>query len=547
MLTLPDPPVQSPLSIARRPVLRQTPLAEEMGVHLRRGLEMSPIGQAIENLSLPEAERAPDTVASRPTIRRSIGRRVDFMDEESYRASPFFRDGVEWDQRMTPERAEALADIVDKRNYRQSLIERSPGGAGRAVMGFGAALVGAAPDPINYVPFFGPAARALAVARLGPIGGRVTIGSAEGAFGAAIASPFVASEINKKGGNIGAGDVAMDIVLSAILGGTFGAGAGLISKAQTAKALRTAGAKRETLALQEAIEDIADDVPVDVRGLTMLSRSLPDAVARPEVRLLPDAIEGRRLPDALPRARLQSAEEAVPQDSNVGAGADQTVARQFRKVVSARQQELGPGQSINQDAISREGALVGERVRQRSDLPPARPRSSTDFAAGRNALIRRVQDERTRFMLDLATRDQKARAAIAQQAGEARAEVGADVGGRPSGGRGAFIHPAAREAMADARLSDVTERPHADPSEIPFREAADKAVTARVTDRPDYADVKAETLAEPELLEIEEMRKAGELDATDEALMRQADEVDEAAEKYAIGYETLAGCVVRHG
>jgi hypothetical protein len=83
--------------------------------------------------------------------------------------------------------------------------------------------------------------------------------------------------------------------------------------------------------------------------------------------------------------------------------------------------------------------------------------------------------------------------------------------------------------------------------DIPFYAEGNAALKARATERTDYADIKPESMAEPEMLEIDEMRKAGELDEVDEAMMREADEIAEAAENYAVSYETLAGCVVRHG
>ena len=564
MLTLPESPLQSPLTIARRPVLRETPLGEELGARTRQAFEESLIGQAIEDASLPEAPRA--ITSTQAEARSKVGKRVGYMSEESYKASPLFREGVEWDERMTPERAEALAEIVDKRNYRNSLIERSPGGFTRGVLGFGASLVGAAPDPVNYVPIFGPAARAVAVARLGRIGGRVALGAGEGAIGAALVSPYVAQNINRKGGDIGAADVAMDIALSAVLGGAFGAGAGVIDRRRAARALRQDGARREVEALAKAAEDLADDLPVDVRGLQAsradFSARLKTAASRLEGGRLAEEIElpstqvltrtGREVThngpmDLVTWLRSQQGLQDSGGELRARDLTEKTKARAGIDYVG-REAQYGPlvdnekGMTLDDaalraweagyfpDKVDRPTpddllAAIDETVAAGGDLDRRR------FAQGDMDVIDRLRQRRDEADIVAENAEMEAQAA-AWGGDELPAEIADD--------------PAEVTARGEADLDFAIEA-ETPIEDIPYFREADAEIKARATERSDFAGVSRETESDPILMEIDQMRKAGELDETDEALLREVDDFEEKAESFAVGYETLAGCVIRHG
>ncbi|MGI9492284.1 MAG: hypothetical protein ACR2QF_07805 [Geminicoccaceae bacterium] len=547
MLSLPDPPVQSPLSIARRPELRVTPLGEEMGARVREGFEQSFIGQAIEDATLPAAPLVP---RSGTELESELPRRTGFMTEESYRASSFFREGVEWDERMTPERAEALAEIVDQRDYRQSLFERSPGGVGRAALGFGAALVGAAPDPVNYIPFFGPAARVAAVGRLGQIGGRVAVGSAEGALGAALVSPYVMQNINRKGGDIGAGDVAMDIVLSAVLGGAFGAGAGAISKMQAARALRTDGAKRETIALSKAVEDLAADEPVNVGGTTRVGPELARALQQRASRFRGDRLaEEIDLPStAVLTARGRQVTHTGPMDIVTWIRSQQGVRDSGGELrardLTARTKGRSEIPFVGREAAY--GPLVNKKAGMRLDEAANRA-WEVGYFPGRTE--RPTPDDLLEAIdQTIAAGDDLDSRRFAEQDFNVLDRIRAERDEMDIAAENAEFE-GVRPADDDAELFDQDFSPETEPDleDIPFFDESDQALAARSTPRSDYADVPHETLDDAELLDIEQMRAAGELEAVDEKLMREADEVVEKADQYAVGYETLAGCVIRHG
>ena len=107
------------------------------------------------------------------------------MDESQWKASEFARDGLKWEQGMTRERAAALADLYDESQYRQMILSNAKGGAYAA--GIAGQFLGAATDPINYIPVLGPASKAAAVAKFGRIGGGALVAGGDAALNTAIA------------------------------------------------------------------------------------------------------------------------------------------------------------------------------------------------------------------------------------------------------------------------------------------------------------------------------------------------------------------------
>jgi hypothetical protein len=68
------------------------------------------------------------------------------------------------------------------------------------------------------------------------------------------------------------------------------------------------------------------------------------------------------------------------------------------------------------------------------------------------------------------------------------------------------------------------------------------------SDLKDFAaDAGLDQPAIPELDDIESMRREGTLTPDDEAHMAAAAEEAKTAEAYAVGYETMASCILRHG
>ena len=128
-------------------------------------------------------------------IRNSVARGSgDHMTEDIWRASRYYRPGLEYDEEMTTDFAEVLANSYDTRRESELVYERT-GGLG-SIAYFGSAIIGALPDPINLVPFmrFVPGGIALRSRMAVNSLGRVGIGSAESGLGAAALQPLLAAE-----------------------------------------------------------------------------------------------------------------------------------------------------------------------------------------------------------------------------------------------------------------------------------------------------------------------------------------------------------------
>jgi len=615
LLNFPDPPAQSTSSVARRSALRETPLGEELSQRVGEALDFTTIEQLAEDARLDAAPRTGsllDQFVNRegilPQLRNPIvGKREGFMTKDEYEASPHFREGIEWDQRMTPDRAEALAEIVEKRKYRESLFERSPGGVGRALAGFGASLVGSAPDPINYVPILGPGARGVAATRLGVIGGRAAVGVAEGAIGTALVSPFIAMNINKKGGDVTATDVAMDIAFGALLGGAFGAGSGVLAKRKAAKALRSSGAKTQIDALSAAAEDLTDGDPVDVRDLVkddiarvrdgaQLRRRPPSADRRPEE---PSAtVEAPVAAEADLSARLKQSADRISGDKlaeEIDLPSTQVLTRKGKQVTHKGPMDIVTFIRANQGLKDSGGELKSRDLKQTTT-----GRTEIDFV-GREATYGRLVDDSDGMTLENATlkaweagyfpgkadrptpddlleaidrtlaadgdlegrvfseNDFGVLERLRQQRDEAdiiaeNAARDREVANGSDGAPGRVVDdtdlsddPAEVSLRGEVDIDTSVER-QPDIEDIPFFDEASQSVHGRQSaandDASDLPDVKDDDAV---LAEIASMRSLGELSEEEVALLDNANDNADQMEKYAEGYETLAGCVLRHG
>ncbi len=146
------------------------------------------------------------------------------ISKETYEASPSFRKEVPWERGMTEERAAALAAFVDRRKVREHFSQKQPIAAFLGQMG------GQALDPVNYIPVFGQASHTAAVAKFGSIGGRLMIGASEAAVNTAAFGVFTAGLRGKMGDDVSFAAITNEIAMSALIGGVFGTGIGLLAR-----------------------------------------------------------------------------------------------------------------------------------------------------------------------------------------------------------------------------------------------------------------------------------------------------------------------------
>lgn len=263
--------------IRSRHLLRETPLGEYLGAKVRTGADQTLLSAGIDAITLDVAEKG--MLGEFPVI--------SFEDEpelpksltkEEYEASEWFREEIPWFEGMSELRAKAYAENYDTREYRDSLIERSPFGF-RSGLGFGATILGSLIDPINFLPIVGPANRARLVGRLGVIGGRAAEGAIEATIGTAVTDPILMKSLQAEGYDFGWEDMALDILVGAFAGGVLGTAGGLWNK----RALSIDAARRritmdEREKLGRALESvIADDGEANVKGI--IGDDVADSIA----------------------------------------------------------------------------------------------------------------------------------------------------------------------------------------------------------------------------------------------------------------------------
>lgn len=236
----------------------ETPMGfgQVMGDQLKQGiLDSYGLGTAIRELSLPpllnDAPQRGDTPENFATRQRVFEEKA--LDEEAYKASPYFRKEVPWERGMTEDRAAALAGMWDQKMIRGHFAEKQP------IAAFMGQLFGQAFDPINYIPVFGPGMRTAAVAKAGSIGGRMAIAASEAAINTAAFSVLTSGIRDRFGDDTSFNSIMLEIATSALIGGAFGAGAGVLMRGQDARvrrevrkaveSLQTIATKQEAVAL----------------------------------------------------------------------------------------------------------------------------------------------------------------------------------------------------------------------------------------------------------------------------------------------------------
>ncbi len=234
-----------------------TPLGQYLGAKLDQGYWNSLYGQFIEQTSLPplatrELGVAPELgVEFRETQRRVQGlpeqfesasegvqaeldaRGIDYLTEDEWRESPFFREDMPFEPFMTADRARVKADVHDSNAFRDWLIEQRENGVFGAVAGFGATLAGGAPDPVNWVGL-GLATRAVVAARASAGGARsIGVAAGAGALEAGVLTaatlPLLDSSLRFWGDDLTWAEAVLDIALGATTGGIFGGAAGALA------------------------------------------------------------------------------------------------------------------------------------------------------------------------------------------------------------------------------------------------------------------------------------------------------------------------------
>ena len=183
------------------------------------------------------------------------------MNHDEWLNSPYYREGLPFDNRMTKARADFKATEFDKQEYRNRLRDNRESGVGTFALALGGSLLGAAPDPTNYIPVFGSAFKAAALARGANIMKRAGVGALEAALMTAITEPVIIDSRSQFGEDITLAEGLLDIALGAALGGVVGGVGGWRERLGSYDPVLA----QEALAgVGEASDSLANGLPINV-------------------------------------------------------------------------------------------------------------------------------------------------------------------------------------------------------------------------------------------------------------------------------------------
>lgn len=206
-------------------------LGEYLATHAREGFEDSLPGTVLQEFKLgPQAE---EDAAGRPRVDYGRGSRIAAaaasgrtrtrgMSEEAWKASPYWREGLDFDPFMTEDRARARAELADAQAWRDSVIARRQAGVFDGTAGFVAGMAGGLLDPLNLIGFGGGLA-ARALTRSAFVFRSAAIGAGGNLATTALLQPFIHDAREYRGSDYTAGDVLADLSVSALFGAAFGA------------------------------------------------------------------------------------------------------------------------------------------------------------------------------------------------------------------------------------------------------------------------------------------------------------------------------------
>jgi hypothetical protein len=241
-------------------------------------LESFGLGTVARESMLPPTMADPNSPVLADRI-RSKNNEGTAISEDEFKASPSYRVGVPYDTGMTAERQAALAEMYDIKKAREFYAGKRP------ITAFIGNLAGQATDPINYVPFLGPATKAAAVARFGRIGGAALVASADAALNTAAAAGATAGARARFGDDVSWETSVSQIATAALIGGAFGTVAGAMGRrmdvrrdALVQEAEQRLATLRRTQEARVALNDAVQSLAID--GEVRLSPTSVDIVQR---------------------------------------------------------------------------------------------------------------------------------------------------------------------------------------------------------------------------------------------------------------------------
>lgn len=541
-------------------------------------LESFGLGTTIKDFTIPEGETSTgDTVRSVVRLANPVTAPLESsrlfvqsffdqgeaLDQDAYKASPFFRDGIPWDRGMTTTRAAALASMDDAKKVREYYAQKRP------ITAFVGNLAGQAVDPINYIPIAGEAVKAAQIARFGKVAGTAIHSALDAAANTAAFGIATSGERARYGDDVSWQATVSQIATAALIGGAFGTIAGAVGRRVDARAVRAADQRLSTLkttqeariALNEGIDALVrgEDVNLSPNATEPLARIADEVrklssaydevranptgdVRDPLVAIIPDNIEGT----LVGRGTFKNINEV--EFSKRGWGLVKVVWGHGDKSVEPPQFRVSKTditalpeviRKFDPSSISRDGLRREWRVKRKGRVVVYA--DSMMAEKGRHLVTTYIAKTPDDMNVALSKKRPAALPGSRPQAGNLVEDTAE---GRSIGAPGAGQSvPAARNIAQSVPFDKTT----ATPEPLPDGRIQAEASVARPDDAKTLAaqyHVDPNTGAFPEEADIAQMKAEGRLTEEDEAALTRSQAEFETGAAYAEALKSVAGCLL---
>lgn len=485
------------------------------------------------------------------------------LSPDEWKASPSFREGIPYDPGMTADRAAALASWYDASKARQDVINRGPGGVLGTSLWIGGMLAGAALDPVNYIPIFGPEVRAAQIARFGRYAGSALTSAADAMLNTAATSAITAGTRASFGDDVSWQGFLTDIALSAVIGGAFGAAT---ARWEGWQASRSANALEQVVAARRALNDAVGDVlhgrPIEVtpavaEAVEKTVRDL-EPTRQQLARENPGEVIAMRLrqsaPDLIDRDASLAQAERINREAldeiNAELGDREVYGPVRRAIIEAEQAQAEQAQKVARlEAALAKTDSKKQRVKLQEQIDALRAEAPPPAAAVDPDVLARMQ-----FLEESRTLRQQALDQVLAQ----RAEITPALEAKRAEVTAAYWDEVKRQPLAQAAaptpeavvqgLVPPAERPvvAAPPAEAPDPAAIRAAATVGkpAKDLAEQFGIDPKTGEFVEQAEFDQLVDMGRVTADEAAAVERATALKQQTDAYAKALEAAAICRV---
>lgn len=254
-LPLPEYEVATQRDVERADAMLPPTWLESVAANMGTAWDWSPIARVAESLGEEAAELR--AYGGSNWYENAVEAQQQAISKEEWPNHEYYREGMEWEEGLTPVAAKYRAEFYDSRRSREAILAKQT--TAQKVAGFGVQMGVGLVDPVNFIPLVGPAMKAKAIGQLGSVAGRMLVSGAEAGIGNLGANLFVGPELKRRGEDITLEDYAWDTLIGTGVGALFGGVGGAWAK-------HFRGEKRDAVVrgLQKAALDVEDGKPVDV-------------------------------------------------------------------------------------------------------------------------------------------------------------------------------------------------------------------------------------------------------------------------------------------